>query len=127
MSNKLQTAVEIAEEIESSIFPVVTATQNEAEPDTYLMCRGVHRQAINLAQQLREINKDFIIEGTVDKCSDMRFELEPAHVAINKSRVFINALIENERNDERAVELSILSDLVLTAIKEIERIRGEEL
>ncbi|PHM60545.1 hypothetical protein Xsto_03882 [Xenorhabdus stockiae] len=127
MENKLQTAVQIAEEIESSIFPVVTATQNEAEPDTYLMCRGIHRQAINLAQQLRELNKDYIMEGETHSFRDMRFELEPAHVAINKSRVFINALIENERNDERAVELSILSDLVFTAIKEIERIRGEEL
>ncbi|WP_339373287.1 hypothetical protein [Xenorhabdus bovienii] len=43
MNNKLQAAVEIAEEIEASIFPVVTATQNGAEQDTYLMCRGVHR------------------------------------------------------------------------------------
>ncbi|MCC8382027.1 hypothetical protein [Xenorhabdus sp. PB30.3] len=117
MSNKLQTAVEIAEEIESSIFPVVTATQNEAEPDTYLMCRGVHRQAINLAQQLREINKDYFMEGEIHSCRYMRFELEPAHVAINKARVFIDTLIENERSKIKAVELTILSDLVLTAIK----------
>ncbi|MGJ0628869.1 hypothetical protein [Xenorhabdus bovienii] len=47
MNNKLQAAVEIAEEIEASLAPVITGTQNEAEPDTYLMCRGVHRQGCN--------------------------------------------------------------------------------
>ncbi|AOM39996.1 hypothetical protein [Xenorhabdus hominickii] len=63
MNNKLQAAVEIAEEIEASIFPVVTATQNEAELGSYLMCRSVHRQTCNLAQRLREINKEYIMEG----------------------------------------------------------------
>ncbi|PHM68142.1 hypothetical protein [Xenorhabdus kozodoii] len=55
MLRELETAVEIAEEIEAAIFPVVTAIQNEAEPGTYLMCRGIYRQACNLAQRLRDI------------------------------------------------------------------------
>ncbi|KLU14254.1 MULTISPECIES: hypothetical protein [Xenorhabdus] len=59
MNNKLQTAVEIAEEIEASIFPVLTATQNEAEPDTYLMCRGIYRQSKVLAEKLREAAEEY--------------------------------------------------------------------
>ncbi|OTA14200.1 hypothetical protein Xvie_03921 [Xenorhabdus vietnamensis] len=126
MINKLQAAVEIAEEIEASIFPVMTATQNEAEPDTYLMCRGVHRQAYNLAQRLRDINKEYIMEDNIDTDRNLNIELEPAKNAIDKSRVLISMLIEVGRNDEMATALLVISECILTAGKEIARVRGVE-
>ncbi|WP_319940622.1 hypothetical protein, partial [Xenorhabdus littoralis] len=93
MNNKLQTAVEIAEEIEASIFPVLTATQNEAEPDTHLMCRGVHRQACYLAQQLREINKDYIMSD--NQAFD---ELEGVACEIESLRAYVSLLSDTDKS-----------------------------
>ncbi|MDE9537075.1 hypothetical protein KKI91_20950, partial [Xenorhabdus bovienii] len=91
MSNKLQTAVEIAEEIEASIFPVVTAIQNEAEPDTYLMCRGVHRQTCGLAQPLRNINKEYIMSD--NQAFD---ELEGVASEIENLRTYVSLLVDTD-------------------------------
>ncbi|CBJ81141.1 hypothetical protein XBJ2_1060011 [Xenorhabdus bovienii str. Jollieti] len=126
MNNKLQAAVEIAEEIEASIFPVVTAIQNEAEPDTYLMCRGVHRQTCDLAQRLRDINKEYIMEGVIDTCSNLDIELEPAKNAIEKLRSLLSTMIDVRGDDDDANLLLIAIDLAFDAGKEIARVRGVE-
>ncbi|OTA14048.1 hypothetical protein Xvie_04045 [Xenorhabdus vietnamensis] len=126
MINKLQAAVEIAEEIEASIFPVMTATQNEAESDTYFMCRGVHRQTCDLAQRLREINKEYIIEDNIDTDRNLNIELEPARNLIKQSMVLIGILIDIEKNDETAIALYTISNLILKAGKEIARVQGVE-
>ncbi|CAM3946599.1 hypothetical protein [Xenorhabdus thuongxuanensis] len=122
MNNNLKTVVEIAEEIEASIFPVLTATQNEAAPDTYLMCRGVHRQSKVLAEKLREAN-----EG--DKESNnikLDIELELAKNAIEKLRSLLSAMIDVRGDDDDANLLLIAIDLAFDAGKEIARVRGVE-
>ncbi|PHM40521.1 hypothetical protein [Xenorhabdus szentirmaii] len=121
MSNKLQTAVEIAEEIEASIFPVLTATQNEAEPDTHLMCRGVHRQACNLAQKLREINKDYIMSD--NQAFD---ELEGVASEIENLRTYVSLLIETDKSLNGAQLISIALIAVVNIGEQIARIRGVE-
>ncbi|PHM60943.1 hypothetical protein [Xenorhabdus ishibashii] len=121
MSNKLQTAVEIAEEIEAAMFPVVTATQNEAEPDTYLICRGVHRQACNLAQRLRDINKDYIMSD--NQAFD---ELEGVASEIENLRTYVSLLIDTDKSLTGAQLLSIALIAVCNIGKEIARVRGIE-
>ncbi|MDC9591419.1 hypothetical protein PSI23_19565 [Xenorhabdus sp. XENO-10] len=122
MINKLQAAVEIAEEIEASIFPVVTATQNEAEPDTYLMCRGVHRQTCDLAQRLRDINKDYIMLGE----SELYGRLEDSASKIEGLRTYITLLLETEKNKENSYLISLALDVTVEIGKEIARVRGVE-
>ncbi|OKO98154.1 hypothetical protein [Xenorhabdus eapokensis] len=121
MSNNLQTAVEIAEEIEASIVPVMTATQNEAEPDTYLMCRGVHRQTCDLAQRLRDINKDYIMSD--NQAFD---ELEGVASEIENLRTYISLLIDTDKSLTGAQLLSIALIAVCNIGKEIARVRGVE-
>ncbi|MBI6550136.1 hypothetical protein [Xenorhabdus lircayensis] len=121
MNNKLQTAVEIAEEIEASIFPVVTATQNEAQPDTHLMCRGVHRKTCDLAQRLREINKDYIMSD-----NQAFSELEGAVCEIETLRTYICLLMDTSKELEEAQLLSIALDAVHKISQEIARVRGVE-
>ncbi|MEQ1968795.1 hypothetical protein ABLA30_17660 [Xenorhabdus nematophila] len=111
----------MAEEIEASIFPVMTATQNEAESDTYLMCRGVHRQTCNLAQRLRDINKEYIISD--NQAFD---ELELAKNAIEKLRSLLGTMVDVRGNDDDANLLLIAIDLAFDAGKEIARVRGVE-
>ncbi|WP_258087159.1 hypothetical protein [Xenorhabdus bovienii] len=126
MINKLQAAVEIAEEIEASLAPIITATQNEAEPDAYLICRGVHRQTCNLAQRLKDINKDYIMESVIDTCSNLDIELEPAKNAIEKSRSLLSTMIDVCGDNDDANLLLIAIDLAFDAGKEIARVRGVE-
>ncbi|CBJ83095.1 hypothetical protein XBJ2_2030005 [Xenorhabdus bovienii str. Jollieti] len=121
MNNKLQAAVEIAEEIEASIFPVVTAIQNEAEPDTYLMCRGVHRQTCDLAQRLRDINKEYIMSG--NQAFD---ELEGVASEIENLRTYISLLVDTDKSLSGAELLSIALVAIFHIGKEIARVRGVE-
>ncbi|BET98133.1 hypothetical protein [Xenorhabdus taiwanensis] len=121
MSNSLQAAVEIAEEIEASIVPVMTATQNEAEPDTYLMCRGVHRQTCDLAQRLRDINKDYIMSD--NQAFD---ELEGVANEIENLRTYVSLLIDTDKSLTGAQLLSIALIAVCNIGKEIARVRGVE-
>ncbi|MDC9606384.1 hypothetical protein [Xenorhabdus griffiniae] len=121
MSNSLQAAVEIAEEIEASIVPVMTATQNEAEPDTYLMCRGVHRQTCDLAQRLRDINKDYIMSD-----NQAFNELEGVASEIENLRTYVSLLIDTDKSLTGAQLLSIALIAVCNIDKEIARVRGVE-
>ncbi|MDE9532619.1 hypothetical protein [Xenorhabdus bovienii] len=55
MNNKLQTAVEIAEEIKLAIIPMMVEIENEGEEDTYITCRGIYRQMKELVEKLKEV------------------------------------------------------------------------
>ncbi|SFO10098.1 hypothetical protein [Xenorhabdus japonica] len=106
MINKLQAAVEIAEEI-------------EAEPDTHLMCRGIHRQTCNLAQRLRDINKEYIMED--NQAFD---ELEGVASEIENIRTYVSLLMEADESLSGAQLLSIALLAVCNIGKEIARVRG---
>ncbi|MCG3464123.1 hypothetical protein L7G72_20450 [Xenorhabdus bovienii] len=121
MNNKLQAAVEIAEEIKASIFPVVTATQNKAEPDTYLMCRGIHRQTCDLAQRLRDINKEYIISD--NQAFD---ELEGVASEIENLRTYVSLLVDTDKSLSGAELLSIALVAIFNIGKELARVRGVE-
>ncbi|MDE1476406.1 hypothetical protein [Xenorhabdus bovienii] len=126
MNNKLQAAVEIAEEIKLAIIPMMVEIENEGEEDTYITCRGIHRQTCDLAQRLRNINKEYIVEGVIDTCSNLDIELEPAKNAIEKLRSLLSTMIDVRGDDDDANLLLIAIDLAFDAGKEIARVRGVE-
>ncbi|MGJ0639074.1 hypothetical protein [Xenorhabdus bovienii] len=121
MINKLQAVVEIAEEIEASLAPIITATQNEAEPDTYLMCRGVHRQTCDLAQRLRDINKEYIMSD--NQAFD---ELEGVASEIENLRTYVSLLVDTDKSLSGAELLSIALVAIFNIGKELARVRGVE-
>ncbi|CDH22142.1 hypothetical protein KKJ09_20455 [Xenorhabdus bovienii] len=121
MNNKLQAAVEIAEEIEASLAPIITATQNEVESDTYLMCRGVHRQTRGLAQLLRNINKEYIMSD--NQAFD---ELEGVACEIENLRTYVSLLVDTDKSLSGAELLSVALVAIFNIGKEIARIRGVE-
>ncbi len=55
MNNKLQAAVEIAEEMETSLVPLMVEIEGGDKTSAYLMCRGIYRQSKVLAEKLREV------------------------------------------------------------------------
>ncbi|MBD2784162.1 hypothetical protein ID858_14055 [Xenorhabdus sp. DI] len=116
MNNKLQTAVEIAEEIEASISPVVNATQNESEPDTHLMCRGIYRQMKGLAEKLREVSGG----NNESLCN----KLEVSASKIEGLKTYIALLLDNENEKQSAHLLSIALDQAIGIGEEIARVRG---
>ncbi|WP_340608307.1 hypothetical protein [Xenorhabdus bharatensis] len=69
MSNKLQTAVEIAEEIKLQLIPMMVEIENEGEEDTYIMCRGIYRQMKGLIENLKEVSGGVIIIVAIIKMS----------------------------------------------------------
>ncbi|CDM89095.1 hypothetical protein [Xenorhabdus bovienii] len=121
MNNKLQAAVEIAEEIEASLAPVITGTQNEAELDTYLMCRGIHRQTCDLAQRLRGINKEYIMSD-----NQPFDELEGVASEIENLRTYISLLVDADKSLSGAELLSITLVAIFNIGKELARVRGVE-
>ncbi|MDE1484329.1 hypothetical protein [Xenorhabdus bovienii] len=121
MSNKLQAAVEIAEEIEASLAPIITVTQNEVESDTYLMCRGVHRQTRGLAQLLRNINKEYIMSD--NQAFD---ELEGVACEIENLRTYVSLLVDTDKSLSGAELLSVALVAIFNIGKEISRVRGVE-
>ncbi|PHM60530.1 hypothetical protein Xsto_03897 [Xenorhabdus stockiae] len=65
MSNKLQTAVEIAEEIKLQLIPMMVEIENEGEEDTYIMCRGIYRQMKGLIENLKEVSGGGVIREII--------------------------------------------------------------
>ncbi|MCG3471461.1 hypothetical protein L7750_13940 [Xenorhabdus bovienii] len=61
MTNKLQAAVEIAEEIKLAIIPMMVEIENEGEEDTYRTCRGIYRQMEGLVEKLKEVARGGVI------------------------------------------------------------------
>ncbi|WP_416777883.1 hypothetical protein ACNFJN_06600 [Xenorhabdus budapestensis] len=59
MIDKLQTAVEIAEEVEVQLVPLMFEIDCGNTVDAYLMCRGIYRQCKVLAEKLREAAEEY--------------------------------------------------------------------
>ncbi|KMJ44358.1 hypothetical protein AB204_14865 [Xenorhabdus khoisanae] len=59
MNNKLQTAIDIAEEIEVQLVPLMCEIDGGTPVDAYLMCRGIHRQSKVLAEKLRGVAEEY--------------------------------------------------------------------
>ncbi|CDG92261.1 hypothetical protein [Xenorhabdus bovienii] len=55
MNNKLQAAVEIAEEMETLLVPLMVEIEDGDKTSAYLICRGIYRQSKVLAEKLREV------------------------------------------------------------------------
>ncbi|WP_338803611.1 hypothetical protein WDV76_16125 [Xenorhabdus griffiniae] len=123
MINKLQTAVEIAEEIETQLVPLMCETDNEHSTDAYLMCRGIHRQSKVLAEKLREV-----AEGNQENSNNesLHDKLEVSASEIEGLRTYLTLLLDTERDRRSAYLLGIALDLACSAGKEIARVRGVE-
>ncbi|MEY0255098.1 hypothetical protein AB7X32_15120 [Morganella morganii] len=50
---RFRSALHISEEIIALLLPVLTAVENEAEPDTHLMVRAIKRIAVEQYEKLR--------------------------------------------------------------------------
>ncbi|MEQ1962061.1 hypothetical protein ABLB69_02570, partial [Xenorhabdus khoisanae] len=121
----LQSILEINEEMQAILVPLLTAVENEADADTHATLRAVRRLSTNQYQDINELDSilDSVIE-TKKTGSDLKIELEPARNAIEKSRVLLNNLIEVEDDDENRTALLAISDYIFKASQEIARVRG---
>ncbi|WP_047685726.1 MULTISPECIES: hypothetical protein [Xenorhabdus] len=54
-----QNALRINEEIQALLMPLLTAVENEASNDTYLMLRAVERLSVCQFDDLTELNESF--------------------------------------------------------------------
>lgn len=52
---RFESALHISEEIIALLLPVLTAVENEAEPDTHLMVRAIKRITVDQYEKLREL------------------------------------------------------------------------
>ncbi|HAT1525741.1 TPA: hypothetical protein I8W52_000875 [Morganella morganii] len=50
---RFESAMHASEEIIALLLPVLTAVENEAEPDTHLMVRAIKRIAVEQHEKLR--------------------------------------------------------------------------
>ncbi|HHQ6610066.1 TPA: hypothetical protein ACSTL2_000393 [Morganella morganii] len=50
---RFESAMHASEEIIALLLPVLTAVENEAEPDTHLMVRAIKRIAVERHEKLR--------------------------------------------------------------------------
>ncbi|MDE9471353.1 hypothetical protein, partial [Xenorhabdus bovienii] len=91
------------------------------ESDTYLMCRGVHRQTRGLAQLLRNINKEYIMSD--NQAFD---ELEGVACEIENLRTYVSLLVDTDKSLSGAELLSVALVAIFNIGKEIARIRGIE-
>ncbi|WP_426576849.1 hypothetical protein ACP179_21520 [Xenorhabdus stockiae] len=89
MSNKLQTAVKIAEEIKLQLIPMMVEIENEGEEDTYITCRGIHRQMEGLIEKLKEVSG-----GGNQGSNNLNITLEPTNNAIYNARVLIDIHVD---------------------------------
>ncbi|MCP9270416.1 hypothetical protein M5U04_20645 [Xenorhabdus sp. XENO-1] len=125
MNNKLQTAVEIAEEIETQLVPLMVEIDSENPTDAYLMCRGIYRQMKGLAEKLREVagggnnHESSNNESSHDKLEGVASEIESL-------RTYISLLIDTDKSLSGAQLLSIALIVVFEIGKQIARIRGVE-
>lgn len=55
---RFRSALHISEEIIALLLPVLTAVENEAEPDTHLMVRAIKRIAAEQYEKLRGLAEE---------------------------------------------------------------------
>ncbi|PHM31325.1 hypothetical protein [Xenorhabdus innexi] len=121
MSNTLQTAVEIAEEIETQLVPLMSEIEDGDSVDAYLMCRGIYRQMKTLAEKLRNVS------GGGNNNNSLCNKLEVSASKVEGLKTYITLLLENESDKHDAHLLSIAVDQVFDIEEEIAQIRGKEL
>ncbi|WP_340619139.1 hypothetical protein, partial [Xenorhabdus entomophaga] len=75
----LRNALEVNEEIQAILIPLLKTVENEASTDTHAMLRAVRTLSM---MQYRDINKlDCILDSVIETKktdSDLKIELEPA-------------------------------------------------
>ncbi|OBU11515.1 hypothetical protein [Morganella psychrotolerans] len=57
----LDNTMEINEELQALLIPLLTAVENEAETDTHLMLRAVQRIVISQSDELIQLKTDLTI------------------------------------------------------------------
>ncbi|MBD1227702.1 hypothetical protein [Xenorhabdus griffiniae] len=123
----LQSALEINEEMQAVLLPLLKTVENEASDDTHAMLRAVRTLSMN---QYRDINElDCILDSVIETkktTPDLKIELEPACNAIKKLMALLNTMIDSGGEDRDLDLLSIATDLTQQAGKEIARVRGVE-
>ncbi|MDE1492881.1 hypothetical protein [Xenorhabdus bovienii] len=121
MNNKLQTAVEIAEEIKLAIIPMMVEIENEGEEDTYITCRRIYRQMKELVEKLKEV-----AGGGNNDCKNKNHELENTQKLSEKLQSLLHLWMEGNLTEEDTYILSIATDINHNVLQEIARIRGVE-
>ena len=56
---RLNLAIEINEEMQAIILPVLTAVENEADDDTFILVRAIQRILLAQEVELKELNNNF--------------------------------------------------------------------
>ncbi|MDE9538101.1 hypothetical protein [Xenorhabdus bovienii] len=121
MINKLQTAVEIAEEIKLAIIPMMVEIENEGEEDTYITCRGIYRQMEGLVEKLKEV-----AGGGNNNCKNKNHELENTQKLSEKLHSLLQLWMEGNLTEDDAYILSIATDINHNVLQEIARVKGVE-
>ncbi|WFQ81311.1 hypothetical protein PXH59_09855 [Xenorhabdus sp. SF857] len=123
----LQSALELNEEMQAVLLPLLKVVENEASADTHAMLRAVRTLSMN---QYRDINElDCILDAVIETkktSSNLKIELEPARNAIESSRVLISNLIDAGEDNDTTTALVIISEYIIAAGQEIARVRGVE-
>ncbi|PHM68320.1 hypothetical protein [Xenorhabdus kozodoii] len=121
----LQNILEVNEEMQAILVPLLTAVENEANSDTHVMLRAVRRLSMDQYEDINELDciLDSIIE-TKKTCSDLKIELELAKNAIERSRVLISNLIDAGEDDDTTTALVVISEYIIAAGQEIAQVRG---
>ncbi|MDE9455467.1 hypothetical protein [Xenorhabdus bovienii] len=121
MNNKLQAAVEIAEEIKLAIIPMMVEIENEGEEDTYITCRGIYRQMEGLVEKLKEV-----AGGGNNDCKNKNHELENTQKLSEKLHSLLHLWMEGNLTEDDTYILSIATDINHNVLQEIARVRGVE-
>ncbi|QCJ70366.1 hypothetical protein C9446_11175 [Providencia heimbachae] len=56
---RLNTSIEINEEMQAIILPVLTAVENEADDDTFILVRAIQRILLTQSVELGELQNNF--------------------------------------------------------------------
>ncbi|PHM45602.1 hypothetical protein [Xenorhabdus miraniensis] len=119
MSNKLQAAVEISEEIETQLVSLMAEIDCGDTADAYLMSRGIHRQSKVLAEKLREVAE------VNNNQKSKGHELEKTQKLSEKLQSLLVLWMFGHLTENDANILNIATEINHNVLQEISRIRGE--
>ncbi|WP_038218090.1 hypothetical protein, partial [Xenorhabdus bovienii] len=120
MINKLQAAVEIAEEIETQLVPLMVEIEGGDKTSAYLMCRGIYRQSKVLAEKLRGTTEGS--NNHKDKEStnhNLNTELEKTQKLSEKLHSLLHLWMEGNLTEDDTYILSIATDINHNVLQEI--------
>ncbi|MGJ0580697.1 hypothetical protein ACR71G_22330 [Xenorhabdus bovienii] len=121
MNNKLQAAVEIAEEMETLLVPLMVEIEGGDKTSAYLMCRGIYRQSKVLAEKLREV-----AGGGNTNCKNKNHELENTQKLSEKLQSLLHLWMDGSLTEDDTYILSIATDINHNVLQEIARAKREE-